>query len=139
VDEQTYRRRLRDVLDAHGSELDRRLRAIAAAATGPQAERVTGLAVEVFLDQDGEGAFDVWARFEGADSFALNRPVDGVRHLFGVVHGERGLEPDVPPLGAGFDGGAVVLDVVTSWVRAAWESAPAPAGLPFEVGLVDGC
>ncbi|CAM5481648.1 hypothetical protein SCALM49S_06417 [Streptomyces californicus] len=52
--------------------------------------------IDVFPDQEGDGTFAVWALFDGADSFALDRRLGDERQLFAVVHGERGWEPAVP-------------------------------------------
>nr|AFV52213.1 hypothetical protein [Streptoalloteichus sp. ATCC 53650] len=110
-----YRSRLRQVLDAHSAEVGARLRFIADAVT----DDVRGVVLDVFTDQDGEGSFNVWARFDGPDFFALNKPIDAHRHLFGVVHGAEGWEPDVPFLPRSADQD-VLVDTVADWLRAVW-------------------
>ncbi|MEV7548294.1 DUF6389 family protein, partial [Amycolatopsis sp. NPDC089917] len=134
MDQNDYRRRLRRVLDAHSDEVTARLRAIVN-AIGSTVESVR---IEVFPDQDGEGTFDVWARFEGPDSFVLNKPIDEHRHLFGVVHGETGWEPDVPSLPRGLTADALA-DTVADWIEAVWARAfDTPPPVPMEVGVVSG-
>ncbi|MFB9926974.1 DUF6389 family protein [Amycolatopsis halotolerans] len=90
--------------------------------------RAEGIVIDVFVDQDGEGPFDVWARFEGADAFALDRRFDDDRHLFGVVWDEDGWVPAVPPRPRGWtrdDLEAAVVEVVTEWI-----TPLIPAGAP---------
>ncbi|MDQ6525271.1 DUF6389 family protein [Nocardioides sp. LHD-245] len=142
MDEDTYRRRLAGILGDHTGDLTARLRAIAEASAGPAGERVAGVVVDVFPGEHDEGAFDVWARFDGPDVFALNRPIDDVRHLFGVTYGERGFEPDVPAFGAGepdFALAEVIVDVVASWVEPVWAAVAPPSVPAFEVTRADGC
>lgn len=142
MDEETYRERLGRVLADHTEDLAARLRTIAEVAAGPAGEPVAGIAVEVFPGDDDEGAFNVWARFDGPDAFALNRPIDDVRHLFGVTYGEHGFEPDVPAPGLGrpgFDVGEVIVEVVASWVAPVWADLAPPALPPFEVTRAGGC
>lgn len=38
----------------------------------------------------------MWARFEGADAFSLDRKLGDERELFSVIWGEEGWEPAVP-------------------------------------------
>lgn len=92
-----------------------RLAKIGDAAT----ERTEGIIIEVFVDQDGEGPFDVRARFEGSDAFALDRRLDAERHLFGVVWGERDWKPAVPSRPHGWTRDEleeVVVDTVAEWL-----------------------
>lgn len=134
-----YLRALRSTLDTHTAAVSERLRRIAEVAAGPDGARVTGVVIDVFPDQDGEGAFDVMARFEGPDSYVLNRPIDDVRRLFGVVHGEGHFEPDVPALTPGresFDPEQAMLEAVTEWIEAI---LPVEKPLPFEVTLAPCC
>ncbi|OXM45663.1 DUF6389 family protein [Amycolatopsis alba] len=129
MDQNEYSRRLRHVLDAHSEDVIARLRTIVKAI----GDGVESVQIEVFPDQDGEGTFDVWARFEGPDSFVLNKPIDADRHLFGVVHGETGWEPDVPSLPQGVSAD-VLVDVVTGWIEAVWAQAfDTPPPVPMEV------
>ncbi|WP_217131995.1 DUF6389 family protein [Leucobacter chinensis] len=81
---------------------------------------IDGITVTVFVDQDGEGPFDVWAAFEGRDAFTLDRRFDDDRHLFGVEWGEQGWEPDVPPRPRAWSRDEfeeAVLEVVTEWLQ----------------------
>ncbi len=99
----------------------------------------TELVIDVFPDQDGEGTFDVWARFDGPDSIALNAPVDAHRHLFGVVHTEDGVEPDVPPPGRGFCVQDAVVDACATWLTDLWERVGAGRSpIPWHVAGHDG-
>ncbi|HTW13922.1 MAG TPA: DUF6389 family protein [Nocardioides sp.] len=84
-----YRSDLTRILDAASAEVAERLRRFADVATD-------GIVIDVFVDQDGEGPFDVWARFDGSDGFVLDRRFDDERRLFGVEWGEEGWDPDVP-------------------------------------------
>ncbi|KFU77717.1 hypothetical protein SAMN04489729_0895 [Amycolatopsis lurida] len=134
MDQDEYRRRLRDVLGAHSEDVATRLRAIVEAI----GENVESLQIEVFPDQDGEGTFDVWARFEGPDSYVLNKPIDDHRHLFGVVHHETGWEPDVPPLPHGISAD-VLVDTVAEWIDSVWiRTFDRPPSIPVEVSSPDG-
>lgn len=112
-----YRDQLLPILAASEAGLPRRLERFRLAAE--EADAVDGVLIDVFLDQDGEGPFDVWARFDGDGAFALNCRFDDERHLFGVEWGEDGWEPDVPgrPLGWTRDDlELAVLDVVAEWI-----------------------
>ncbi len=138
MDEQTYRRRLREVLDPHTDAAATRLGAI---ATAIRDLPVRGVVVDVFCDQDGEGTFDVWARLDGPDLFALNRAVDDHRHLFGVVQDEEGVEPEVPSFGARgapFELEPVLVDVVAGWIADVWGAAVGEVSVPWEVGSPEG-
>ncbi|XBB69418.1 DUF6389 family protein [Nocardioides sp. WV_118_6] len=134
MDRDAYLPALRRILDTRTADVTARLRRVAEVAAGPDAARVQGIVVDVFPDQDGEGTFDVWARFEGPDLFVLNKPIDDVRHLFGVVHTEDGLEPAVPEPdggGTGFDPAEAIVEVVTAWIEEIWVSVGST--VPLEV------
>ncbi|MGW4399847.1 DUF6389 family protein [Amycolatopsis nivea] len=125
MDTGDYRAAVTGILGSASHETSARLERFWAAARADGAE---GVVLDVFVDQDGEGPFDVWARFEGRDAFALDRRFDHERHLFGVAWGEDGWEPDVPPRPSGWtrdDLEAVVVEVVTEWV-----TPLVPAGAP---------
>ncbi|EME55869.1 DUF6389 family protein [Amycolatopsis decaplanina] len=135
MDQDEYRSRLRRILDAHSDDVAARLRAIAEAI----GDTVESVQIEVFPDDDGEGTFDVWARFEGPDSYVLNKPIDEHRHLFGVVHHETGWEPDVPPLPRGLSADLIV-DTVADWLETVWtRTFDRPLSIPVEVSSPDGC
>ena len=87
-----YSDALRSVLDTVSAVVSDRLAAIHHAAT----PRTEGIVIDVSVDQDGEGTFGVWARFEGPDAFSLNQQIGDERELFGVIWGEEGWEPPVP-------------------------------------------
>lgn len=110
-----YRAALRAVLDsASQSTADRLSMLHRAATTGAD-----GVRIDVFLDQDAEGPFGVWARFEGADSFNLDRQLGDERELFGVIWGEEGWEPPVPSRPAGWSREQLedaIVEVVAEWI-----------------------
>lgn len=89
TDASRYRAELRRVLDTASPDVARRLAAIRDSAT----ERTDGVVMDVFPDQDGEGTFAVWARFEGGDAFALDRRLGDERQLLAVVRSEHGWTP----------------------------------------------
>ncbi|GAA1024878.1 MULTISPECIES: DUF6389 family protein [Amycolatopsis] len=122
MDTGDYRAAVTGILGVAAQEISARLEKFWAAAGAD------GIVIDVFVDQDGEGPFDVWARFEGRDAFALDRRFDDGRHLFGVVWGEDGWAPEVPPRPRGWtrdDLEAAVVDVVTQWITPLM-----PAGAP---------
>lgn len=92
------------------------------AIQGACPQEATTLCFDIFPDQDGAGTFDVWARLDGPDSFLLNRPVDGHRHLFGIVYTEDGIEPEVPlwSRSAPFSVPDAVVDAAAKWVGELW-------------------
>ncbi|MFE9456465.1 DUF6389 family protein [Streptomyces californicus] len=92
ADRTEYRAGLGRVLDEASPAVARRLGRIRDAATA----RTDGVIIDVFPGQEGDGAFAVWARFDGADSFVLDRLLGDERRLFAVVHGDHGWEPAVP-------------------------------------------
>ncbi|WP_145501775.1 DUF6389 family protein [Streptomyces sp. CFMR 7] len=130
-----YRAELRRVLDMASTTVARRLEAVRDAATA----RTDGVVVDVFPDQDGEGTFAVWARFEGADSFELDRRLGEERQLFAVVRTGTGWEPPVPERPASWSAALlenVLFDVVTEWIDGL---VPADAtALFWEVTTPDG-
>lgn len=98
-----------------------------------------GVLIDVYLDQDAEGPFGVWARFDGPDSFSLDRRLGDERELFSVIWGEEGWEPPVPARPAGWSRAQLegtIVDVVAEWV-----DPLIPAGTPdvrWEVVTPDG-
>ncbi len=63
-DAESYARTLRTVLDTESERVAAALGDLHRAAV--EAENgVEAILIDVFVDQDGEGPFDVWARFEG--------------------------------------------------------------------------
>lgn len=110
-----YRDALRAVLDRVSASTDVRLSGLHRAATAG----VEGVLIDVFLDQDAEGPFGVWARFEGADSFGLDRQLGDDRELFSVIWGEEGWEPPVPPRPADWSREQLedaIVEVVADWI-----------------------
>lgn len=98
-----------------------------------------GVLIDVFLEQDAEGPFGVWARFDGPDSFSLDRRLGDERELFSVIWGEEGWEPPVPARPAGWSRAQLegtIVDVVAEWI-----DPLIPAGAPdvwWEVVTPDG-
>lgn len=138
VDARDYADELGLILVARMADVANRLARFRLAAE--EAGRgVEGIMIDVFVDQDGEGPFDVWARFQGDAAFALDRRFDEERHLFGVEWGEEGWEPDVPGRPRGWtrdDLERAVLEAVTEWI-----SPLIPAGSPerfWQIGTPDG-
>jgi hypothetical protein len=110
-----YRDALRVVLGTVSQPAATRLSALHRAATAG----ADGVLIEVFVDQDAEGPFGVWARFEGADSFSLDRRLGDERELFGVIWGEEGWEPPVPARPTTWSREQLVdaiVDVVAEWI-----------------------
>ena len=115
---QTYTDALRPILAAHSEDVAARLARFQAAAENAGSS-IDGIILDVFVDQDGEGPFDVWARFSGQNAFALDRQFDDERQLFGVEWTEEGWEPNVPARPRGLtrdDLERVVLETVTEWL-----------------------
>ncbi len=93
----------------------------------------------MFVDQDGEGPFDVRAWFEGSDAFALDRRLDAERHLFGVVWGRAGLEAGGAVSPARMDRDEleeVVVDTVAEWLGPLVRSGE--RGLRWDVASPEG-
>ncbi|MFD2467688.1 DUF6389 family protein [Amycolatopsis silviterrae] len=129
MDTGEYRAAVTGILGSASHETAARLEKFRAAARAEGTE-IDGIVIDVFVDQDGEGPFDVWARFDGRDAFVLDRRFDDARHLFGVVWGEAAWEPAVPPRPRSWtrdDLEAAVVDVVTRWIEPLL-----PAGEPEE-------
>lgn len=119
-----YRDALRAVLDAASPSVAAGLSTIHRAATA----RVDGVLLEVFLDQDAEGTFSIWARFDGADGFTLDRQLGDERELFSVIWGEEEWEPPVPPRPVDWSRQMLtdtIIDVVAEWI-----SPLIPVGAP---------
>ncbi|MCL2534367.1 MAG: DUF6389 family protein [Nocardiaceae bacterium] len=137
MDRTEYLSVLQTVLDRHTARASEKISAILDGCP-PEA---SALCFDVFPDQDGEGTFDIWARLEGPDSFALNKPIDAHRHLFGVVHTEDGLEPDVPlwPRSAPFRVQDAVVDAAATWLTQLWSRLDgARSTLPWLIEGDDG-
>ncbi|MEV8265623.1 DUF6389 family protein [Microbacterium sp. NPDC077057] len=136
-DAESYARTLRTVLDTESERVAAALGDLHRAAV--EAENgVEAVLIDVFVDQDGEGPFDVWARFEGADAFALDRRLDEQRHLFGVEWTADGWEPAVPSRPRRWTRDRLeeaVLVIVAEWIEGLLP-ADAKEGL-FWVGAPD--
>lgn len=113
-----YSEHLKPILASCTENVSRQLAKFWSAAT-EAGDTVTGVRIDVYVDQDGEGPFDVWARFEGDAAFTLDRQFDAERHLFGVEWGEDGWEPNVPRRPRGWtrdDLERAVLEGITEWI-----------------------
>ncbi|MEV8170706.1 DUF6389 family protein [Microbacterium sp. NPDC077486] len=136
-DAESYARALRTVLDTESERVAAALGNLHRAAV--EAENgVEAILIDVFVDQDGEGPFDVWARFEGAGAFALDRRLDEQRHLFGVEWTADGWEPAVPSRPRRWTRDRLeeaVLVIVAEWIEGLLP-ADAKEGL-FWVGAPD--
>ncbi|MGW9113970.1 DUF6389 family protein [Microbacterium sp. NPDC055683] len=98
MDHTEYQRTVLTVLDGATTASSACVAAIHRATVNAGA----GVLIEVFVDQDAEGPFSVWVWFEGDDAVALDREL-GVEHeRFGVIWGEEGWEPPVPPRPVGW-------------------------------------
>lgn len=138
MDAQEYANTLRPLLAAATDDAADRLERFRSAAEGA-GSGVEGIVIDVFVDQDGEGPFDVWARFEGRDSFSLDRRFDDSRHLFGVEWGEYGWEPAVPARPHGWtadDLEEAVVAAVVEWITPLIPPA-SPDGF-WRIGTPDG-
>lgn len=136
-DAEPYARALRTVLDAESERVAAALGDLHRAAIEAESG-VEAILIDVFVDQDGEGPFDVWARFEGADAFALDRRLDEQRHLFGVEWTADGWVPAVPSRPREWTRDRLeeaVLVVVAEWIESLLP-ADAREGL-FWVGAPD--
>ncbi|MFF2495853.1 DUF6389 family protein [Agromyces sp. NPDC058064] len=130
-----YRDALRAALDTRSAVAAERLAAMRAIATPATA----GVVIELFTDQDAEGTFGVWARFDGADAFRLDRELGDERELFAVTWGEDGWEPEVPARPRGWSRDeleAAIAGVVAEWLDGL---VPAEASeLDWELARHDG-
>ncbi|WP_406145171.1 DUF6389 family protein [Streptomyces anulatus] len=130
-----YRAELRLVLDTISPSVVRRLEVIRDIATAG----TDGVTIDVFPDQEGHGTFAVWARFSGADSFALDRQIGDERELFKVVWTDNGLEPAVPQPPASWSTlhlEDVLFDTVAEWLDLL--IPPDATDLQWEVTTPDG-
>lgn len=130
-----YRDALRAVLDTASPVVAARFETIRNTASA----RIDGVIIEVFVDQDAHGTFDVWARFDGPDAFTLDRQLGDERELFGVIWGEDGWEPAVPVrprIWSREELEDVIVEVVAEWVDPL--ILVGPSNLYWEVATPDG-
>ncbi|MBW3356617.1 DUF6389 family protein [Streptomyces microflavus] len=130
-----YRAELRRVLDTSSPSVVRRLEAIRDIATAG----TDGVTIGVFPDQESHGTFAVWARFSGADSFALDRQIGDERELFKVLWTDNGWEPAVPEPPASWSTlhlENVLFDTVAEWIELL--IPPYTTDLQWEVTTPDG-
>lgn len=124
MSKEEYLAALRPILECAMGTASAQLRSLRDAAK----EADVALTIGVFVGQDGEGPFDVYAQFEGADVFALNQRFQKERHLFGVTWTEEGWEPGVPARPRGWSRDEledVVVDEVELWVGTLVPNGPA--------------
>lgn len=124
MSKEEYLAALRPILESTTEVASAQLRSLLDAAE----EADVTLTLGVFVGQDGEGALDVYAQFEGADVFALNQRLQKERHLFGVTWTEDGWEPGVPARPRGWSRDEledVVVDEVELWVGTLVPNGPA--------------
>jgi hypothetical protein len=131
-----YADALRATLDAHSDDVRERLAFLGDVA---RAQGDRDVIVEVFVDDDAEGPFDVWARIDGFNAFELEPLLADRRHLFGVTWLEDGWEPSVPDAPRGWSRDRLqeaVIDTVASWLS---DLLPADrAGFDWAVESPDG-
>lgn len=111
-----YADSLRAVLSTTDDDVRRRLALISDAAEEGAIDLVV---LDVFVDDDAEGAFDVWARFDGESPFVTQQRLGDERQLVDVVWGERGWAPPVPQRPSEWsrsDLVAAIVDVVAAWL-----------------------
>ncbi|UOR01089.1 DUF6389 family protein [Leucobacter allii] len=126
MDAAAYRAAVGAALAAESRRAEERLERFAEAALADDAA-IDGIEIDVFVGQDGEGPFDVWARFLGRDAFRLDRRFDAERRLFGVEWGELGWEPAVPARPRGWTRDALAEQVaaaVQEWLEPLLPAAP---------------
>jgi hypothetical protein len=103
-------------------------------AAASQLSRALGLlpdgskevAIEIFVDQDGEGFLDVQVGVRGPDLYVLNRVIAPNAKLFTTVMTETALQPDLPLMSArhrGFPVRDVLTDCGAIWATHVWEKA----------------
>lgn len=127
MSKEEYLAALRPILDAATEAASAQLRSLLDATDEADATLTLG----VFVGQDGEGPFDVYAQFEGPDVFALNQRFQKERQLFGVTWTEEGWEPQVPARPRGWSRDELE-DVVVAEVER-WAGSLAPNGPPLDV------
>ncbi|KZE89500.1 DUF6389 family protein [Microbacterium sp. TNHR37B] len=118
MDVREYRDALRSVLESTEAETLRRLGLISRAAAEADIEEIV---LDLFVDDDAEGPFDVWARFEGESVFVTQQRLGDERQLVDVVWTESGWEPPVPDRPSGWtraDLQEALVDVVAEWLTA---------------------
>ena len=123
--EEEYRSRLVEILTQHSGQATNILRSVLAQTP----DRATELELEIFPNQEGDGAFTVEASFEGPDYYVLNRSVRDIPELFVVRHGEKGFVPDVPmfdPFRQPFPVNDVIVDCVAEWLTQLWLTLGVP-------------
>lgn len=130
-----YLRSLIEAINPEREAVRERLLAVAAAAT----PAISAIAIDLFVDQDAEGPFDAWARYEGPGGTELNLLVGDARHVFGVNWGELSWEPDVPPRPIGWSREDLEAALFTGFGDWLSELIPSPTthGILWELHLPD--
>ncbi|MFJ4255160.1 DUF6389 family protein [Microbacterium sp. NPDC090003] len=131
-----YADALQLVLGTHDHDVRERLALLDEVA---RAQGDRDVIIEVFVDDDAEGPFDVWARLDGLNAFELEPLLGDRRHLFGVAWTEDGWEPPVPGSPRGWSRDQLqeaVIDTVAHWLS---DLLPADrAGVDWTVESPDG-
>lgn len=120
-----YRDALRPLLEAASTRVSGILKTLAGAANIPG---IDGVVLDVYVGQDPEGPFDIWARFAGPRGTELDFALGDARAVFGVEWSETGWDPGVPPCPAGWSlevFEAAVLAAVAEWIDPLIPAAPA--------------
>ncbi|MFK4763111.1 DUF6389 family protein [Microbacterium sp. ZW T5_45] len=111
-----YATALHAALATTDTEVRRRLVLIADAAAAASVDMIV---LDVFLDDDAEGPFDVWARFEGESVFVTQQRLGEDRHLVDIAWTEDGWTLDVPARPQSWSREALldaIIDVVAGWL-----------------------
>ena len=121
MEENEYKIELRKVLDENSSialiNLNETLKSLP--------EKTKSIALIIFPDQDGEGAFGVRVSLSGPDLFILNKAIENSADLIDVIHTQQGLKPNVPlmdPLTSSFDVNETLSDIVGDWLISIWKA-----------------
>jgi hypothetical protein len=115
-----YIQRVQHVLAEHTATAASRL----SAALTLVPAKTRNVAIEIFVDQDGEGCLDVQVTLEGPDHYFLNRAIASQAELFGTRMTQSGLEPDLPLMAPGAETFSVhdaLTDCAALWIKQVWE------------------
>lgn len=131
MNQQDYRQAVKEVLSGYTEQAVVQLgRALAALP-----EETQEVAIDVMVDQEGEGYLTVCVGVIGPDLYVLNKAISPFATLFDTIMGENGLSPNLPLMGGDdFVVGDVLTDTAAQWVRDVWAlTAHAARGLPVVI------
>lgn len=114
-----YIQAVRRILDEHTE----RAASALAQALAIVPKKATKVALDIFVDQDGEGFLDVQVGLEGPDLYVLNRAIASYAALFDTRMTEQGLVPNLPlmdPDDADFSVQDILTDCAASWLKSVW-------------------